>query len=416
MIREICLYESANVRSLRPLTWLRPAFDLRCGIWTPLERLRRMSPHTRILAHVSPPYQTVTRSRYGLDLLTEGEAPRCFLDAAALLSPESLDVIQVSSSGNHILTAEDRACGVLVDSPEDRSRVLHALEDGQDLLELPFDAIDLPGARLPVYPWDLLRENAPMVEEDAFLWEMTIHSTAQIHPSAVLENSAAIHIGEGARIGPLVVLDASHGPIVIDERAELLPHAVLAGPVYVGPHSKVKYGAKIYEGVSVGPWCKVGGEVEGSVFHSFANKQHEGFIGHSYLGPWVNLGADTNTSDLKNNYSEIRMTCEGVERRTGMMFLGSIFSDHTKTGINTMLNTGSCFGIGCNIFGGDFPPKWLPSFSWGGAGGVETHDLQRFLATAEKVLARRSQVLDPGERELLAHVFLSTEPLRGSAR
>ncbi len=411
MIDAICLYERDGSPALRPLTWLRPAFDLRCGIWTPLERLRRLCPDRPLTARIASPWNAVLPARYGLPEEDLQHPARTQLNGALLLAPDSLRALPLTGSSSLLLLAENGVAGAVLAHEEDALRFSIVRDEGHDLAALPWPTVDLPGARLIEHPWDVIRENAPMIEDDASLWEYGVHPGATVHPSAVLDGTA-IHIGEGARIGALAVLDATHGPVIVDSRAEVLPHAVLAGPVYVGPHCRIKYGAKIYEGVSLGPWCKAGGEIEGTVFHSFANKQHEGFVGHSYIAPWVNLGADTNTSDLKNTYSEIRMTCEGREQRTGMMFLGTIFADHVKTGINTMLNTGSCFGVGCNVFGGDFPPKDLPSFSWGSASGIESYDLDRFLATAEKVMARRSQILDEEERSLLVHVHHETEPLR----
>jgi UDP-N-acetylglucosamine diphosphorylase/glucosamine-1-phosphate N-acetyltransferase len=236
----------------------------------------------------------------------------------------------------------------------------------------------------------------------------TIDPSARVSPHAILCDAARVHVGADVVIAAGAIVDPVEGPVIIDAGAEIMHGAIVRGPVYVGRGSRIKAGAKVYEGTSIGPVCKVGGEVEDVIFHSYANKQHEGFAGHSYFAAWTNLGADTNTSDLKNNYSPVRMTLEGVELDTGRMFLGSILADHTKTGINTMLNTGTTAGVGCNLYGGDFPPKYLPSFSWGGAAGLATYHLDRFVRTASAVMQRRGLTLTDAERALLAHVFAST--------
>jgi UDP-N-acetylglucosamine diphosphorylase/glucosamine-1-phosphate N-acetyltransferase len=252
-----------------------------------------------------------------------------------------------------------------------------------------------------------------MITADAqFFMLGTVDPQAQLTGSVELIDARNIFIGPNTRIGSGVVLDASDGPVVIDAGAVVMPQAVVIGPAYIGPHTRIKIAAKIYQNTSIGPWCKVGGEVEDSVFHSFANKQHDGFVGHSYFAPWTNLGADTNTSDLKNNYSSIRVTLEGREHDTGRMFLGTIMADHAKCGINTMFNTGTVVGVGCNLFGGDFPPKYLPHFTWGGAGGLQEYDFDRFCATASIVMQRRERQFSEHERRLCHDVFVDSAPQR----
>jgi len=170
--------------------------------------------------------------------------------------------------------------------------------------------------------------------------------------------------------------------------------------------------AKIYEGTSIGEYCKIGGEVEESIFQGYTNKQHDGFLGHSYLGEWINLGADTNNSDLKNNYSPVKVTINGKEIDSENLFVGLIMGDHSKTGINTMFNTGTVVGVGCNIYGGDFPPKYLPSFMWGNSKKMKEHDFKKFLQTTERVLTRRDKKLTPNTKEMLQKVFDLTKKER----
>ena len=293
-----------------------------------------------------------------------------------------------------------------------REELVHGPNHDIDLMSFGVPIVEVE-ARAFRFPWDLLSHNTALLEADAAFYRLgTVESEASIASSAELVHPERIYVAAEVCIGAGAILDATDGPVIIDEGAVVMPQALIMGPAYIGRASRIKAGAKIYEGTTVGPVCKVGGEVEECIFHSYANKQHDGFLGHSYLGSWTNLGADTNTSDLKNNYSQIRVTLEGREYDTGTMFLGSIIADHSKCGINTMFNTGTVAGVGCNIYGGDFPPKFLPSFSWGGAAGLSEYDFDRFAATAAAVMQRRDRTLTERERRLLRDVFVHTSGQR----
>ena len=198
-----------------------------------------------------------------------------------------------------------------------------------------------------------------------------------------------VFVGKNVTIKPGVVLDATGGPIIIADNAFIYPNAVIEGPVYIGESSKIKSGATIYENVTIGNVCKVGGEVEESIFMDYSNKQHAGFIGHAYVGSWVNLGADTNNSDLKNNYSKIRIKLSNKEIDSGSQFLGLMIGDHSKSSINTMFNTGTVVGFSSNIFGIGFPEKYVPSFTWGGDKSSTVYDLNKAMETAKIVMNRR---------------------------
>jgi UDP-N-acetylglucosamine diphosphorylase/glucosamine-1-phosphate N-acetyltransferase len=212
-------------------------------------------------------------------------------------------------------------------------------------------------------------------------------------------------------------INVSTGPVYIDADAEVMEGATIRGPFYLGQHAQVKMGAKIYGATTIGPECKCGGEISNSVFQGFSNKGHDGFIGNALIGEWCNLGADTNSSNLKNNYSAVSIYQYDVEDYvdTGLTFCGLIMGDHSKCGINTMFNTGTVVGLGANIFGGDFPEKHIPSFSWGGSAGWQEYDLQKMLQTAERVFARRNWTLSPEMRKMLTEVFDLTSKQRSNA-
>ena len=208
-------------------------------------------------------------------------------------------------------------------------------------------------------------------------------------------------ISESAKISSSAILDTTGGSIVIDDNALVDIGALIKGPAYIGKNSIINPGAKLKD-VAIGPYCKIGGEVEHTTFHGYSNKQHDGYLGHSYIGEWVNLGANTNNSDLKNNYSNIRVNMGDKEIDAGM-FAGCLIGDYTKTGISTMINTGTYIGLGCNVFGAGFQNKHIPNFSWGM--NDEKTDLYKFLETLKIVKARRNQEITPAELKLLKNSY-----------
>jgi UDP-N-acetylglucosamine diphosphorylase/glucosamine-1-phosphate N-acetyltransferase len=262
--------------------------------------------------------------------------------------------------------------------------------------------------------WDLIRENGSEIVKDIDHLKkenLEFIDSKKFNGINIINNEEVL-ISKNVIIKPGVVIDASNGPVYIDEYAFIYPNAVIEGPVCIGESAKIKAGASIYENVSIGKLCKIGGEVEDSVILSYSNKQHAGFIGHSYLGSWVNLGADTNCSDLKNNYSTVKVQLNGKAVDTESQLLGVIIGDHSKTAINTMFNTGTVVGFSCNIFGAGFPDKYIPSFSWGGSESLSTYDLDKSIATAKIVLNRRDEKFLPANEELFVNIFNLTSEER----
>ena len=215
-----------------------------------------------------------------------------------------------------------------------------------------------------------------------------------------------IFVEEGAVVEH-AILNASNGPIYIGKNAEIMEGCLIRGPLAMCEHSVLKMGAKIYGANTVGPFCKVGGEVTNSVFQSYSNKGHDGFLGNSVIGEWCNLGADTNNSNLKNNYAEVKLWNYSHDRfeNTGLQFCGLVMGDHSKCGINTMFNTGTVVGVSANIFGAGFPRNFIPSFSWGGSSGYITFKLNKAYEVAHKAMQRRSKSFDEVEKSILDHVL-----------
>ena len=218
-----------------------------------------------------------------------------------------------------------------------------------------------------------------------------------------------IFLEEGATVRA-AVLNADNGPIYLGKNTQVQEGALVRGPFALCEGSHVNMGAKIRGDSTVGPHSKVGGEISNSVIFGFSNKAHDGFLGNSVIGEWCNLGAGTNTSNLKNNYEEIKIWNykKGGFVRTGLQFCGLVMGDHGKCGINTMFNTGTVVGVGCNIFGSGFPRTFIPSFAWGGAAGFDTFQLDKMLGTAKKVFERRGKTLEASDMKILQHLFETT--------
>lgn len=258
------------------------------------------------------------------------------------------------------------------------------------------------------YPWNLVHHNAAELARQ--LAAMPRASTGRVQPGAHVVNEAAVHVAGGATIKPGSVLDAEAGPIWIGEGATVGPSATVVGPCYIGERSVIRPGALV-SGSSIGMVCKVGGDVEGTVFHGYSNKQHDGFLGHSYVGEWVNLGAGTVNSDLKNTYGTVRVPINGRTVDSGAMFVGSFIGDHVKTGIGTALPTGCVAGYGSNVLASGLAPKFIPSFTWlaggeaaGGRGVRAAYDLEKMIAVARRVVARRERQLTACEEALIRSI------------
>lgn len=260
--------------------------------------------------------------------------------------------------------------------------------------------------------WDIFSLNHDAIALDYEI--LTINRKSEPIPDNVLAiNPDLIFIEPGAKLinG---TLNASEGPIYIGKNAEIMESANIRGPFALCDYATIKMGAKIYTGTTVGPHSKVGGEVSNSVIQGYSNKGHDGFLGNSVLGEWCNLGADTNTSNLKNNYASVKLwdyEKEGFQD-TGLQFCGLMMGDHSKCGINTMFNTGTVVGVSANIYGSGFPRNFIPSFSWGGSSGFITYKFDKAVEVAKVVMKRRAVDFDENDEEILRHVFEKTQKFR----
>ncbi len=413
-MKQICIYEDEKVSNFNPLVYLRPIYELRCGIFTLREkiekRLNGLSPilHTRkfmedFLREENTEYR-VNDFNYEKIL---------FLNGRTLFHDNFYsDIENIEEERMFLINGKIAAAYLSQTSFGEIVKSNHALDFNELLHKIPSSEIE---GKMFEYPWELVYANgAEIVNDYSRFFSLDNSADVNTLPGVFTVGGNNIYIGNNCNIMPTVVLDASHGPIVIDDEVEIMPQSTILGPVYIGKKSKIKIGAKIYHDTTIGEICKVGGEVENSIIHSFSNKQHDGFLGHSYLGQWVNLGAGTNNSDLKNNYGEITVKINRRPVKTGLQFVGLIMGDHSKSAIGTQFNTGTVVGISSNIFGQGFPPRYIPSFSWGGAEFLKEYKLEKSLEVAELVMGRREQELTPTLKRLFQNIFDLTENERAS--
>jgi len=418
MRNQLCIIEGAGQERFGPLTDVRPVFDLRCGILTLREKLRAYYGNVELSVHCRSYLQELVRQRSpAVAVNAWPSGPALLVDGRLVADPELPRQIPLEGPADVVFTSEGEPVAARL-SPAMLERVRSAppalvLADLAELL--PAEPVSVHLVR---WPWDLVAQNARAMTRD--FWKLVAKEVGDFHhgtvdPGAHLLHPDCIRIGAGAHIQAGAVVDGRGGPVYIGRDVTIMPGAVIEGPASIGDGSIIKIHAKIYASTTIGPVCKVGGEVEASILHGYTNKQHDGFLGHSYLGEWCNLGAGTNNSDLKNNYSNVRVTLGGETVDSGHMFVGVTMGNHTKSGIGTNFNTGTVVGSFCNIFGGGFPPKCIPSFSWGGADGLVTYRVDKAITLARMVMARRGVEFGPIEEGIMHAVFERTAQERKRA-
>ena len=262
------------------------------------------------------------------------------------------------------------------------------------------------------YPWDIFSKNGHELKAD-FALLTDGRTSASLSNTVTVIGDGDVFLEDGAK-AEACIFNTSNGPIYLGKNTEVMEGSVIRGPFALCEGSQVKLGSKVYGPTTVGPHSRIGGEVNNSVIIGYSNKGHDGFLGNSVLGEWCNLGADTNNSNLKNNYDEVRVWNYGEGRfaKTGLQFCGLIMGDHSKSGINTMFNTGTVVGVSSNVFGSGFPRTFIPSFNWGGAAGFTEYNQQKAFATAERVMQRRGKEFNENEKAILSSVFELTKSYR----
>ncbi|TDU39698.1 UDP-N-acetylglucosamine diphosphorylase/glucosamine-1-phosphate N-acetyltransferase [Gelidibacter sediminis] len=385
------LFDGPSRNSLLPFTYTRPVAEIRIGILTIREKWDMFLGTTTTT--ITEDYLS---EKYPMVELEDN----VLINASFLPTDELVDMVKNLGENQAIFKDEDVIAFYTKDAQEDIEFDL-------------FEAIEYDGDAIKIeHTWDIFSKNAEAIQQDFDL--ITNGRTSQ--PLSATNNVLGAHnvfLEEGAVV-EFATLNASKGPIYIGKDSEIMEGALIRGPLAMCEHSIVKMGSKIYGPTTVGPYCKLGGEVHSSVLFGYSNKGHEGFLGNSVLGEWCNLGADTNTSNLKNNYAEVRIWNYESESfaRTGLQFCGLMMGDHSKCGINTMFNTGTVVGVSANIFGSGYPRNFIPSFSWGGASGFTTYLTKKAFEVTEVVMTRRQLEFTDMDKAILSHVFELSKKFR----
>ncbi|MEP0262752.1 GlmU family protein [Dokdonia sp.] len=385
------LFDGTVRKQLLPFTYTRPVADIRIGILTIREKWEHFLGSTT---------STVTEE-YLSDVWPMVEFPEnVMINASYLPTLNLVTIIKGMKEGQAIFDGEEV--------------IAFYTKEDQEVDFETYDCIEYTYEDLftVTHTWDIFAKNARAIAEDYEL--LTAGRTSQPIPDkTVAFNASDIFIEEGAKL-PLCSLNAENGPIYIGKNAEIMEGSMIRGPFALCDHATVKMSAKIYGGTTVGPYCKVGGEINNCVLFGYSSKGHDGFLGNSVLGEWCNIGADSNNSNLKNNYAPVKLWDYETGRfaNTGLQFCGLMMGDHSKCGINTMFNTGTVIGVATNIFGSGFPRNFVPSFQWGGAAGFVAHLPKKAFETARIAMARRDIELTEHDEAILNHVFEETKQYR----
>lgn len=385
------LFDGPHRNNLLPFTFTRPVADIRIGILTIREKWETYLGYTT----------TTITEEYLSDKFPMVEMEEnVMINASFLPNIELVEMVKNLEENQAIFKGDEIIAFYTKEAQDDIDfSKFEALEFEDDILKIE-------------HTWDIFSKNGDALLDD---FELLIKGrrSQPIPATNNILNPENVFIEEGASL-QFVTLNASTGPIYIGKNAEIMEGSVIRGPFALCEGSTVKLGAKIYGPTTVGPYSKVGGEVNNSVIFGYSNKGHDGFLGNSVLGEWCNLGADTNNSNLKNNYAEVRLWDynTGGFSKTGLQFCGLMMGDHSKCGINTMFNTGTVVGVSANIFGSGFPRNFVPSFSWGGSGGFMAYLPQKAFEVAKVVMFRRNIEFTEQDAAILNYVFEETKKYR----
>ena len=390
--------EPSQIENLYPLTITRPAADLRCGILTIAEKwMRDLSieqEHTGFLTreHLNHP-----QSRFNQLNATGITSTIIQIHGAVIPNPMLVSQAKGLKPGEALLHNNEIIVSCITTESSEISNTINYTDS--------FDSIDRPYHIFALNGKEIIQDFARITGGRSSSNLSSSNRAFGIHP---------IFIEEGAKV-ECATLNSNDGPIYIGKNAEIMEGSLVRGPFAMCEGAVLKMGTKVYSSTTLGPYCVAGGEISNVVFWGYSNKGHDGFLGNAVLGEWCNIGADTNASNLKNTYDEVKVWnySSGRFEKSGQQFCGLIMGDHSKCGINTMFNTGTVVGVGCNLFGAGFPRQFVPDFSWGGAQGFVTHKLDAVHKTAALVLPRRKREYGDFEKQVMEYAFTITAALRG---
>jgi UDP-N-acetylglucosamine diphosphorylase/glucosamine-1-phosphate N-acetyltransferase len=388
--------------NLLPLTYTRPIADIRVGIITireKWEKLLNQKSFTLTETYLQQKFPGAPDN--SASLYVNGSVVP---DGSLIKAIQQLGAMQYLTSGDIMLAF--------------KTEKSHLNYENFEAIAKSFSPVVYKEQATTIhYPWDIFKLNADALKSDFDLITKGRKSQPLAQTNRFSGPSENIFMEPGAKVG-FSILNATGGPIYIGADAEIMENCAIRGPFSLGDHATLKMGAKVYGGTTIGLHCKVGGEVSNVIFTGYSNKAHDGFLGNAVIGEWCNLGADTNNSNLKNNYGEVEVFNyrEGKAIKTGLTFCGLIMGDHSKSGINTMFNTGSVVGVSANVFDGGFPPKFIPSFTWGGAKWLKTFSFDKAMEVAAKMMERRDLKLTETDIKILQTVFERDEQYRRKAQ
>ncbi len=397
--RNIILFDDEKWKSLLPLTYTKPISELRIGILKISEKWSRFLDGE--VSYITQDYLT---EKYPINISDDN-----YVINSRLLPNDKIASLIKGLELNDALLIEDTFIAARLDNGQ-----FEKLINENDIEELNGTLLNIEKLEsvLIEKPYHIFQYNGKEIEKDYKLLTKN-HKSAQIPESVRTLSPENIFISDTATLNHCII-NASEGPVYIGEHVEIMEGSVIRGPFAACNNSVVKMSAKIYGNTTIGPYSKVGGELNNVVIQGYSNKGHDGFLGNAVIGEWCNLGADTNNSNLKNNYSEVRLWDYGLQSfaKTGLQFCGLIMGDHSKCGINTMFNTGTVVGICANIFGSGYPRNFIPSFAWGGREGFQTNSLRKALEVADIVMQRRKVMLTDIEKNILQYIFDNTSQYR----
>lgn len=423
-VDSILIFETERVESLYPFSVMHTAWEVRCGAFRLFEKVKKYFPESKIIYSGRNEHLASFLKRYEHDSQKMERENILILHSAILPERSFYQNLQNAYLKFKNKNNGDKSVVFTVNNTPVAAYVLASERvnpDEKDKDLFPKFLYEFAGGLEPVevsppkvinYLWDVFDLIGDAIADDFDYFENFANFELLRNNGVSFINENNIKIGNNCTLAPGVVLDAGQGNIIIGDNVNIMPNAVIIGPCFIGNNSLVKIGAKIYENTSIGEWCKVGGEIENSVIQAYSNKQHEGFLGHSYLGEWVNIGADTNTSDLKNTYGNIIIKQREIEVDTERMFLGLLCGDHTKSAINTSFTTGTVAGVSGILVSDGILPNSIPSFAWRGTKDCMLYKVDKAIEVAKKVMKRRGKELLPEEEVLLRAEYKKAEIIK----
>ena len=389
----VIIFEDNNIKNLQPFSINHASFELKCGTLSNLDRIVSIFGKTEnYFLIVRDELKDLIQEKFPRYMVNPQKIPSgLYLNGAVIWNKENISTVNsgyaFSNCGNLVSFLSDKNISFC-----DINKTITKTSKVTSDIELDYIS----------YLWDCIDKFKEVLEFDKK--NIKKETIDFLDNSIHLVNQDNIFLSKTCNISPGCILDASNGPIIFNNNVHIKSGSIIEGPIFVDHDSVINNGAKLKGNILVGPKCKLGGEITDSIFLGYSNKQHDGFLGHSFIGEWVNIGANTNNSNLKNNYGKIRFHFPEYIKDTNRMFLGVMVGDYTRIGISTMINTGSYFGLGANIFGSDFQDKYIKSFSWGNNDVTEFHKL---IDTIKIIKSRRSEILKESEISFLKTLYNS---------